>query len=331
MHTRYRSIAPLLLLLAIFTLAGCGSTPVEDDNGNGSPTGGYTLYFDTDGLANNFVNDIAVDYFRNGVWVATQKGVSFLSFADSTWTTYGTASGFPNLQVTSLAVNLGTVWAGTISGPVSFTGSGWAELPDPGVLPNTFITAITSMPEPDYSLWFGTRGGVARRSATGQWTRFTVQDGLSYNDVTSITRDYVGNVWVATRNGLNVYDGSHWTIYASVLPNATVQAVYADSYGSIWAGTEYGAVEFRPEGRYSYGPADGLPSPVVTDFVEDFNRVLWIATDLGIAWFDGSFWHPLNLPAAVGGAPVTSLASDALTRSLWIGTAAGLVRYQASN
>jgi ligand-binding sensor domain-containing protein len=88
-------------------------------------------------------------------------------------------------------------------------------------------------------------------------------------------------------------------------------------------------VEYRGSQQLSYGTFDGLPSPIVNDFVEDFNRVIWTATDSGPAWFDGKGWTTLALPTQVEGLQVTSLASDALTKSLWIGTVSGLVRYRA--
>ena len=316
------------MVTALSGITGCGTAPIDNGGIKDGSADTFAVYYDTNGLANNVINDLAVDFYRSGLWVATQKGISFFSFKDSTWTTYGTESGLPNLKVTSAAVNLGTVWAGTMSGPASLEGASWKELPDPGVLPNTFVTVITSMPEPDYSLWFGTRGGAVRRSTTGEWSTFTVKEGLSYNDITSIARDKSGNIWVGTIHGLNIFDGAKWTVYISSLPDAAVRAVYADSFGSVWVGTSSGMVEYRGSQQLRYGTFDGLPSPTVNDFVEDFNRVVWAATDFGIARFDGKAWTKLNLPTQVEGLQVTSLASDALTKSLWIGTTSGLVRYR---
>ncbi len=325
MRTVLMRAAAFLALAA--AAAGCGTTPVEDVTDT-TPKDVYNLYYDADGLANNSVNDLAADYFHSGLWVATQKGISFFAFKDSTWTTYGTESGLPNLKITSAAVNLGTVWAGTMSGPAYLEGSTWHELADTGVLPNTYITVLAGMPDPDYSLWFGTRGGAVRRSTTGEWKSWTVTSGLVSNDVTAIARDRDGSIWVGTQYGLGVYDGTKWTSYTTILPSTSVKAVYTDSYGSVWVGTSNGAMEFNGQIRTKFGTYDGLPSPVVNDFVEDYNRVLWVATDAGVAMFNGTKWTKLALPAQVEGAPAVSLASDAVTKSLWIGTTNGLVRYR---
>ncbi len=328
MNSIFRFFLLILIVSGIHGIMGCGSSPLGDNGFNGAPTDGFTLYFDTDGLADNFVNDIAVDLFRSGVWIATERGASFHSFADSTWTSYGPEEGFPSLRITSLAISLTTVWAGTISGPAFFDNGVWREIPDPGVFPNPFINTIASMPEPDHSIWFGTRGGAVRRSLGGEWRAFTVQDGLARNDVSSIARDVNGDIWAGTEFSVNIFDGNRWTSFFTPLPNALVRTLYSDSFGSMWAGTSAAAIEYRRGEQIIYGTLHGLPSPSINDFVEDFNRVLWAATDQGIAWFDGVVWRQFTLPGAVVGLPVTSLASDPITSSLWIGTTSGLVRYQ---
>jgi hypothetical protein len=317
-----------LFISALAGMEGCGTGPVDGNDGNGTQTDGFTLYFDTDGLANNFVNDIAVDFYRSGIWVATQKGISFYSFRDSVWTSYGSGSGLPNLRIQSVALNFETVWAGTASGPASLTDSTWIELSEPSVLPSTYINCIASMPSPDFSIWFGTRGGIARRSFSGQWASFTSANGLAYDDISSIARDVNGDIWAGTRFGLSVYNGAQWATVSANLPGAEVNNLFADSFGSMWVGTTLGAMEFRGNERIIYGTPDGLPSPVIHDFTEDLNRVLWAGTDRGVAWFNGARWEELTLPAAVSGLPVNAVVFDALTRSIWIGTTAGLVRYQ---
>jgi ligand-binding sensor domain-containing protein len=319
-----------LLASSLVFIGGCGSGVIDNDDGNGVQSDGFTLFFDTDGLANNFVNDIAVDFYRSGIWVATQKGISFYSFHDSTWISYGSADGLPNLRVQAVALNFETVWAGTASGAASLTDSTWHELADPSVLPSSYINCIASMPSPDFSLWFGTRGGIALRTLSGQWKSYTTANGLSYQDITSIARDFNGEIWAGTYYGLNIYAGTKWETSTATLPSTEIRTIFTDSFGSLWVGTTLGAVEFLLNEKKVYGTSSGLPSAAVNDFTEDSDRVLWAGTDKGVAWFNGTRWQELTLPAAVDGLPVTSLVSDAITGSIWIGTTAGLVRYQPS-
>ena len=45
-------------------------------------------------------------------------------------------------------------------------------------------------------------------------------DGLLHNDVLSITQDDRDFIWIATRNGLQRYDGSRFIYYPEMLSNA---------------------------------------------------------------------------------------------------------------
>ena len=312
------------LFMTAAGLYGCGSGPI--DNTPVGPHALFTIYYDTNGLANNNISDLAVDYTRNGLWIATWKGISFYSFKDSSFTTYGTESDLPNTRVTSLAINRGTVWAGTISGVSTYTGSVWDSLPDMSVLANSFVNTIAVMT--DNSLWFGTRGGVSRMTSAGSWSSFSITNGLSDNNVTSAASDAGGKIWVGTYYGVNVFDGIRWSTITSGLPNLAVQTIYRDSSGTMWVGTANGIASFKGNGVTLWDMSGGLPSNSINEFAEDYNHVLWAATDAGAAFFNGTRWTQLPFPDSVAGMPVNTLTSDSKTLSLWFGTNVGLVRYQ---
>lgn len=42
---------------------------------------------------------------------------------------------------------------------------------------------------------------------------YTVADGLSNNNVSCITQDHLGFIWIGTLNGLNRFDGTEFQIY----------------------------------------------------------------------------------------------------------------------
>ncbi|MGB0175913.1 MAG: two-component regulator propeller domain-containing protein, partial [Owenweeksia sp.] len=77
--------------------------------------------------------------------------------------------------------------------------------------------------------------------------RFTTQDGLPHNTITSLCQDKTGFIWVATVNGLCRYDGldfspvqipssgsNHWS--------QVVEAMYVDSREIMWFGTRTGGI-----------------------------------------------------------------------------------------
>ena len=103
------------LLFLFFT--GCSESTLENDTTTDSE-GTLKIFRSEDGLADNTIMDIAIDYVFNGVWFATRNGISFYSKADSTFFTYGVEYvGIPNMKVTTIHVDFsGTVWAGTEKG-----------------------------------------------------------------------------------------------------------------------------------------------------------------------------------------------------------------------
>ena len=82
----------------------------------------------------------------------------------------------------------------------------------------------------------GVRGQVS-------FAHIGLEDGLSQSTVLSITQDVQGNMWFATFNGVNRFDGYDFTVYRHETGNAgsigdnMVYAVKADGKGGVWVGT----------------------------------------------------------------------------------------------
>src|SRR6516164_7853939 len=72
----------------------------------------------------------------------------------------------------------------------------------------------------------------------------SVAQGLSQGMVFDILQDKEGFIWVATKNGLNRYDGYSFTVFTNdpynqhSLSSNTVLTLFEDSKGRIWVGTE---------------------------------------------------------------------------------------------
>ena len=70
-----------------------------------------------------------------------------------------------------------------------------------------------------------------------------VNEGLSQNTVFDITQDKQGNMWFATYDGLNRYDGYDFTVYQNDEQNPysigsnIIRVCTTDSQGRLWAGT----------------------------------------------------------------------------------------------
>lgn len=86
------------------------------------------------------------------------------------------------------------------------------------------------------------------------WRNISLDSGLSHSNVTAITRDNNGFVWIGTRFGLNRYDFEKVTNFyhnpddKSTIPDNSINSLLTDSRGNIWIAGENG-VAVSHDGR----------------------------------------------------------------------------------
>ncbi|MFH0756732.1 MAG: two-component regulator propeller domain-containing protein [Bacteroidota bacterium] len=93
--------------------------------------------------------------------------------------------------------------------------------------------------------WMGGKEGIQVHS--GQDPK--AQDSFTYYYdelpdlyVMAINQAAGGDIWVGTRQGLAVYDGTHWETITAGLPGLWVSSIAFDADGSAWVGTKKGLV-----------------------------------------------------------------------------------------
>ncbi len=96
-----------------------------------------------------------------------------------------------------------------------------------------------------------------------RWTTFDRSSGLA-GGVWDITEDRDGNLWFATANGAQRYDGTHWTTYTTEdgLASNEVRSIIQTRDGAMWFGTAggNGISRFDGETWTTYTTDDGLAS-----------------------------------------------------------------------
>ena len=76
----------------------------------------------------------------------------------------------------------------------------------------------------------------------------SINEGLSQSTVFSIDQDQRGNMWFATYDGVNKYDGYSFTVYQhneedpNSIANDISRIVKTDSQGRVWIGTRDGHI-----------------------------------------------------------------------------------------
>lgn len=89
----------------------------------------------------------------------------------------------------------------------------------------------------------------ASPSSQERWyfTHLTTDDGLPFNNISAITQDSNGFVWIATEDGLSRYDGRVFKNFdkaALGLDSDFITYLCADAEGNLWVGTDNGACRY---------------------------------------------------------------------------------------
>lgn len=105
------------------------------------------------------------------------------------------------------------------------------------------------------------------------FSNFFARDGLPYSVVVAVATDRDGFVWAATPSGVYRYDGRRWERDPDPAMAHSVDTLYVDSQGTLWAGFR-GAGLARHDGTRWHVEtlATGLPSQQIRRFVEIADR-----------------------------------------------------------
>jgi signal transduction histidine kinase/ligand-binding sensor domain-containing protein len=210
---------------------------------------------------------------RSGeVWAGTLDAGLF-RIAGEKVTGYGRTAGLPSASVTALCeAPDGGLWIGTLDGGAArFDGT--TITPAVDALAGLPVTAI--LVDDSGGTWFATAGHGVARLAGETLTRWTRQDGLASDFVSTLSTGRDGSVWAGTKGGLARWkDGQLFAFDPSHgLPDSVISQILDDGSGHLWLGTNRGIVRVAlaslaavASGRakiiesFTLGTGDGLPS-----------------------------------------------------------------------
>jgi len=246
---------------------------------------------------------IALDKNNNKWFGSITAGVFY--YNDTTWNHYDTSnSPLPSQWIWEIYIDeYNTKWIGTgFRGLVKFNDSTWTIYNEENSgIPGRRIRALNSE---GYTKWIGTElKGLGKFNDTSWVTFNTTNSGLSYNDVTDIDVDSMGNKWISMfGGGLNRFNtvDSIWTPY---LGQGFINCLVIDEARNIkWIGSPGGGLYkfYNDSILTNYRPENSpMPSYTVNDLSLDSSGNLWIATNGGLAVFNETGIVGVNDPAII--------------------------------
>lgn len=104
-----------------------------------------------------------------------------------------------------------------------------------------------------FLLSIGTNSAFSEVPEQINFSYISINEGLSQSTVFSIDQDKQGNMWFATYDGVNKYDGYSFTVYQhneddpNSIANDISRIVKTDSQGRVWIGTRDGLSCYNEE------------------------------------------------------------------------------------
>lgn len=123
------------------------------------------------------------------------------------------------------------------------------------------------------------------------WQALTIADGLSQGMVYDFLQDRTGFMWIATKDGLNRYDGYNFKVFTNdpynpySISGNTCTVLLEDTRGRLWIGTEKDGLNlYDPLGQRFYraevnDQQNNTGNYSIIDLKEDQQGQIWVVTD----------------------------------------------------
>lgn len=305
---------------------------------------------DSHSIAENNVTSLFQDRDGN-LWAGLNSaGVSYFARGSQRFEVFRRMPGDPN-SLTLDFVNAifedreGVLWIGNDDGLNRIDRrTGRRELIDLGLGLKPMVISLTE--DHEGAVWIGTFSqGVTRydtRSGRSETYHHNPSDprSLSQNEVHRVYVDRKERVWVATDDGLNLFDpvARKFTVYKLTTQNRFSQAYGAiaeDSAGNLWLGSTFsGLHRFDPDtGHFSVyqhtsDDAGGLRDTSATEVLMSRNDTLWIATQNGLNSLDtkSGVFRAYDTRDGMPANAVSCILEDD-RGDIWLSTTRGISKY----
>ena len=306
------------------------------------------------GLVSSDIRSLVYDPHRNGLWIGTANGLSYLNLLTDSFVPIFEKNDTTTIGVSTNWINdihldhQKRVWVGTKKGLYCFTDSLGHLVPLPIGASNLEVNEIAQ--DKNENLWIGTAQGLYKIPRTALdhpqvplQSFHTRAHPITALAIQALTIDQLGRLWVGTKNKgvycLDLYQKEivfHFTESSQRYPlsNNKVRAIVDTKDGQIWVGTFEGLNKIElatgkvlqlfhnPQNIY------GLSNNSIKSLFVDDTDNLWIGTYYGgVNYYNpsfNSFQNNLNqqIGSQLSHEIVSSFFEDE-AHNLWIGTDGG--------
>jgi len=192
-----------------------------------------------DRLKDDVVLSLCEDNIRGGMWLGTkEEGLCW--FDGTNLMHYTFKEGLINNYIKSLLLDReGNLWIGTAYGINKFDGFNFSDY-----LSNGIAGEVASIMEArNGKLWFGTANGLFCKNGI-IWNQFTVDQGLTCNQVECVIEDRDSIIWVGTKNGLCLFMDNSF-VPVEELNGYEINDLCKGTDGTIWIATNNGVLFYK--------------------------------------------------------------------------------------
>jgi len=219
---------------------------------------------------------------------------------------------------------LNNVWFGSNSHGISvLTDTTWRHITEKKGLINNSIRQILIIRD---TTWVATGGGVVK-IVGDSIINYPITGYSRDTNITCLTFDLSGNLWVGTTNGIFKFDGTTWSsrhrpVNSGGLDANYTDAITVDSKGNIWAA-------MYKQGIYKFDGKDWKLqfSKESTDFtclIFDKKGNLWAGTTTKGVWeYNGTYWMNYISDMIFNNSVYSIAVKDDV---VWIGCRGGLTK-----
>ena len=154
-----------------------------------------------------------------------------------------------------------------------------------------------------------------------------MNEGISQLSVMAMCQDTRGYLWLGTRNGLNRYNGSTYTVYTHhsgdslSLADNEISSLAEQGERYLWIGTSHGVsrLSLETDSIRNYYTKDGLSSESILTVYVDRHQQVWVGSYSGLCRYIPEKDRFEKVSFTKGNPSVTAMMEDS-TGKFWIGT-----------